>query len=65
MLPPEVRGMKTCSNLGHMTNMADMSIYNKTFIIFSPEAIDLCPSNLVCRIPYTSAAKIVRIMTLG
>ena len=34
--PPWDRGMMACSNgLGHMTNMADMSIYGKKKIFFS------------------------------
>ena len=40
--PPEAGGKKSCSNdMGHMTNMSAMPIYDKNLEKFSsPEAID-------------------------
>ena len=60
-------GMKINSNeLGHMTNMAAMPIYNKKFKkSSSPEPIDWWPRNMVCSIVYVSTTKIVQIISLG
>ena len=54
------------NELGHMTNMAAMPIYDKNLKkSSSPEPIDRWPLNLVCSIVYGSSTKVVQIMTLG
>ena len=60
-------GMKINTNeLGHMTNMAAMSIYGKNLKkSSSPEPIKRWPWNLVCSIVYGSTTNVVQIMTLG
>ena len=60
-------GKKIYTNdLGHMTNMAAMLIYNKNLKkSSSPYPIDQWPWNLVCSIVYGSTTKVVQIMTLG
>ena len=59
-------GMKIYTNeLGHMTNMAAMPIYNKNLKkSSSPEPIDWWLWNLVCSIVFASSTKVVQIMTL-
>ena len=58
--------MKIYTNeLGHMTNMAAMPIYDKSLKkSSSPEPIDRWPWNVVCRIVYASTTKVIQIMTL-
>ena len=59
--------MKIYTNeLGHMTNMAAMSIYGKNLKrSSSSEPIDWWPWNFVCSIVYASTTKIVQIITLS
>ena len=59
-------GMKIYTNeLGHMTNMATMSIYGKNLKkSSSPEPIDRWPWNFVCSIMYGSTTKVVQIKSL-
>ena len=65
--PSGALGKKSYSNdIGHMTNMAAMPIYNKNLKkSSSPEPIDQWPWNLVCSILYGSTTKVFQIMTLG
>ena len=53
------------NDLGHMTNMAAMPIYGKTFKKSSPEPIDRWPWNFVYSIVCASTTKSVQIMSLG
>ena len=60
-------GMKIYTNeLGDMTNMAIMPIYDKNLKKSStPEAIGRWPWKLVCSIVYASTTKVLQIMTLS
>ena len=60
-------GTKICWNgHGHMTKMAAMPIYGKTFKkSSSPEPKGRWPWHLVCSIGYSSTTNFVQVMTLG